>query len=310
MRAGTAEPHARRLERRLATLTKTQRGVVSSAQLRAIGFSRNMVAHRLGIGRLIRLSQGLFALAGVTMTARSRQWAALLTIGADAVISHLSALGLMRVRPDPMVVDVTCRRAFHRRDGIRLHRASLDPDEITVIDGVRVTTPSRTLFDVGTMLGAKAHARVANEALMQGLCELADLHAAHDRHAGRPGSVAFRRLLKALDPEGRHHRSPLEIRLNRFLRARRVPPWESNARITVGGDVFEPDVLWRAERVIVEADGRDPHLAPLTFASDRRRDRRMRVEGWEPIRVTSLDLDEQPDELERDLRTLLGLASG
>ena len=70
--------------------------------------------------------------------------------------------------------------------------------------------------------------------------------------------------------------------------------------------LIEPDVLWRAQRVIVEADGRDPHLAPLTFASDRRRDRRVRVEGWVPVRVTSEDLDKGADELERDLRSLLG----
>ena len=70
--------------------------------------------------------------------------------------------------------------------------------------------------------------------------------------------------------------------------------------------MIEPDVLWRAERVIVEADGRDPHLAPLSFASDRRRDRRVRVEGWTPVRVTSEDLGQGADELDRDLRSLLG----
>ncbi len=58
--------------------------------------------------------------------------------------------------------------------------------------------------------------------------------------------------------------------------------------------------------MIVEADGRDPHLAPLTFDADRRRDRRLRVEGWEPVRVTSRDLDRRPDELESDLWALLG----
>lgn len=114
-------------------------------------------------------------------------------------------------------------------------------------------------------------------------------------------------MLDRIDPEGRRIRSPLEARLNAFLRARAFPPWESNARVRIGRETIEPDVLWREQRVIVEADGRDPHLAPLTFASDRRRDRRLRAEGWEPVRVTSVDLDDRPDELDADLRALLRL---
>jgi very-short-patch-repair endonuclease len=116
-------------------------------------------------------------------------------------------------------------------------------------------------------------------------------------------------MLARIDPDDRLIRSPLEARLNAFLRDRGFPPWESNARIRIGGETIEPDVLWRPQRVVVEADGRDPHLAPLTFASDRRWDRRLRVEGWEPVRVTTVDLADRPDELDADLRALLGLAS-
>jgi very-short-patch-repair endonuclease len=159
------------------------------------------------------------------------------------------------------------------------------------------------------MLGANALAKAANEAFVQQLLTLDGLRATLDRNAGRKGARAFRRLLALLDPDGHRVRSPLEIRLHRFLRTRAFPPWESNVRIRLGADWIEPDVLWRAERVTVEADGRDPHLAPLTFDSDRRRDRRLRVEGWQPVRVTSVDLDLRPDELEADLRALLALPS-
>lgn len=73
----------------------------------------------------------------------------------------------------------------------------------------------------------------------------------------------------------------------------------------IGSDTIEPDVLWRAERVIVEADGRDPHLAPLKFDADRRRDRRLQVEGCHPVRITSRDLGPGADETEADLWALL-----
>lgn len=114
------------------------------------------------------------------------------------------------------------------------------------------------------MLGAEAHVAAANEAFVRRLCTIEELRAARTRYAGRKGSRAFDRLLRTLDPEGREIRSPLEARLNSFLRARCFPPWESNVLLEVGGEMIRPDVLWRPQRVIVEADRRDPHLSPLT----------------------------------------------
>jgi very-short-patch-repair endonuclease len=191
------------------------------------------------------------------------------------------------------------------RDGIRLHRREIDPAETRVVDGLALTSPAQTLFDLATVLGTAALAKAANEAFVQGLVTMDGLRATRARNAGRKGAAAFDRVLGLLDPRGRRIRSPLESRLNEFLRARRFPPWEQNVRLVIDGEVIEPDVLWRRQQVIVEADGRGPHLAPLTFASDRRRDRRVRVAGFEPVRVTEVDLDDRPDELEADLKTLL-----
>ncbi|GIK77143.1 MAG: hypothetical protein EDQ89_08580 [Acidobacteria bacterium] len=157
------------------------------------------------------------------------------------------------------------------------------------------------------MLGTPALTKVANEAFVRRLVTVDDLHATLERNRRRKGSGGFRRMLARIDPDGRTIRSPLEARLSAFLRDRGFPPWESNARIRIGDEAIVPDVLWRQQRVVVEADGRDPHLAPLTFASDRRRDRRLRAEGWEPVRITTVDLADRPDELDADLRALLGL---
>ena len=170
-----------------------------------------------------------------------------------------------------------------------------------------LTSPAQTLFDLATLLQPAQLAKAANEAFVLRLLTMGDLRETLARNHHRRGSPAFRRLLATLDPDGHVVRSPLEVRLNAFLRVRGFPPWESNVRLRVGDDVIEPDVLWRPQRVIVEADGRDPHLAPLTFASDRRRDRRVSAAGWHPVRVTERDLGPGADELEDDLRTILNL---
>jgi hypothetical protein len=211
------------------------------------------------------------------------------------------------IRHAPLVVDITTPRRIPSRDGIRVHTRRLDPEAVRPVAGLPVTSPSQTLFDLAAVLGQDALARAANEAFVLGIVDEEALRATLAANARRKGAAAFRRLLADLGIAGRV-RSPLEIRLHRFLGARGFPPWESNVRLRVGGEWIEPDVLWREQRVIVEADGRGPHLAPLTFASDRRRDRRARVEGWNPVRVTDPDLRLRPDELEFDLRAILGLA--
>lgn len=291
----------------IAEIASRQNGRVSRAQLVAAGVTDKAILHRVSTGQLIRLRRGLFAVGGHNGGITARLRAALLAIGDDASVSHLSAAGRYRVRGDPVVVDVTCPRWLPKRDGIRLHHRELDPDEIRTVDGLPLTSPARTLFDLGTVLGGGGHLKAANEAFVQGLVTVEELRAARRRYARRKGSAAFERLLAALDPEGREVRSPLEVRLNDFLRARGFPPWESNVALRLGEEVIRPDVLWRAQRVVVEADGRDPHLSPLTFDRDRRRDRRLRAEGWEPVRVTSRDLADHADELDADLRSLLGL---
>lgn len=209
--------------------------------------------------------------------------------------------------PHPVVTHVTCDRRIKFQDRIRFHRRLIHPAEIQRLDGLPLTSPAQTVFDLSATLGSTPLRKVANQGFVEKVLTITELRAVLSRNAGRTGARRFRLLLDRLDPHGRRVDSPLEVRLNDFLRDRKLPPWESNVTLRIGGELRRPDVLWRSQRVIVEADGRAPHMAPDTFDSDRRKDRRARVEGWEPVRVTSADLDFRPDELEADLRTLLGL---
>lgn len=289
-----------------AVLAARQDGVVSRQQLLAVGMDDDAIGVRVRSGRLHRLRRGVYAVGHAGRTVRSRLRQALAAVGADSAISDLSAAAELGVRlPHPQVVDITCPRALRPRPGIRLHRRGLDGDEVRSIAGLPVTSPSRTLFDLASTVSARTLQRVANQAFVLRLITIEELIATGERHRRRRGSPAFARLLAVLDPDGRTLRSPLEGRLDAFLRSRRFPPWETNQRLRIGTDLIEPDVLWREQMVIVEADGRDPHLAPLTFASDRRRDRRLSARGWTPVRITSPDLESRPDELEADLRAIL-----
>ena len=186
---------------------------------------------------------------------REGRWrSALLAVGEDGILSHFVAAARHAVGADPVIVDITCPRKLRPQRGIRLHHREVDPEEVTRIDGLPFPSPSRTLFDLASWLEPERLAKAANEAFVQRIVTLDDLYATAVRNHGRRGSVAFRRLLATLDPEGREIRSPLEVRLNAFLRARGFPPWEQNMPLRIGGETIRPDILWRPQRVIVEAD--------------------------------------------------------
>jgi predicted transcriptional regulator of viral defense system len=107
----------------------------------------------------VRPRGGVYRLRDFPSGPHEELWAALIAAGSEAVISHESALRLHNLS------DVTPRRVdlwipYEKRwltpqsvaHGIKLHvaRTRLRPDEVTISDGLRVTTPLRTLIDVAT----------------------------------------------------------------------------------------------------------------------------------------------------------------
>jgi very-short-patch-repair endonuclease len=56
--------------------------------------------------------------------------------------------------------------------------------------------------------------------------------------------------------------------------------------VTVNGQTYIIDCLWRNEQIAVELDGRDAHERALAFESDRRRDAALTAVGLRPMRFT------------------------
>lgn len=72
-----------------------------------------------------------------------------------------------------------------------------------------------------------------------------------------------------------------------------------------GGGGAEADFLWRAQRLIVEVDGRDPHTTRRAFEHDRRRDQRLAVLGYRVVRFTWRQVMFEPACVAQTLATLL-----
>ena len=68
-----------------------------------------------------------------------------------------------------MDVTVPTRGGRRRRRLIVVHRARLAASEVTVVEGIPVTTPARTLLDAADLLGRRPLERAFDQAAYLGL---------------------------------------------------------------------------------------------------------------------------------------------
>jgi predicted transcriptional regulator of viral defense system/very-short-patch-repair endonuclease len=297
---------ARHREARIAELARRQHGVVSRAQLIAIGFGSDAIDGRLVRGRLHVVHRGVYAVGHPLLTNKGRWMAALLAGGPGAVLSHRSAAKLWQIRvAEARGSEVTVTRRRSSRAGLLFHQAAPRADEVTVEDGIAVTTVARTLFDLAAVLSRVRLAGAINQAEARALGDGTSLAELVHRYPGHRGAANLRSILATgrlgLDVT----RSELENRFLEFLNRRGLPPPEVNVCIQAGGHWFELDCLWRSARLAVELDSRAWHGTSSAFETDRARDRTLIGAGWRTARITWRQLHLEPDALERDLRLAL-----
>jgi len=231
--------------------------------------------------------------------------AAVLAAGPDAVLSHRSAGRLWELLPGPPSLPETTRpRSGSRRPGIVVHRAALPPDEVTEVDGIPVTSPFRTLFDLAAVVRKRQLERAMNEAEIRQLTDRLSLVDLLARYPGKRGSKVVRDLLASQEPAG-ITQSELEELFVAFLDTHGLPRPRFNATLPLRGRLLRPDCVWVDRRLIVELDGRAVHGTEQAFELDRRRDRELLAESWRSTRVTWLQLKDEPEAIAADLRGLL-----
>jgi predicted transcriptional regulator of viral defense system len=131
-----------------------QAGYFTAAQARAAGYSWSLLSHHAKHGRFVRVARGLYRLRDYPSSPREELIAAWLRLAPDAAISHQSALELLDlsdVIPGSVHLTVPrARRRLIRQPGVTTHTTTrpLDTGNVMTREGVRVTTPERTIVDV------------------------------------------------------------------------------------------------------------------------------------------------------------------
>jgi very-short-patch-repair endonuclease len=284
----------------VVALAERQHGVVTRAQLCTAGIDDSGIRRRVRDGRLHRVHQGVYAVGRPTLTANGHFLAAVVSCGPKAALSHFAAAVLTKLMSErgPRI-DVTVPRGGprRRRGAVIIHTAALAESDVWAVEGIRVTTPARTITDLADFLPERRLERLIDEADYLGL-PIEDLQP----RPGRRGAGRLARVLERHEPGSTRTRSEFEERMLGLCRKHGMPTPEVN--VALHG--YTADFVWRDPRLIVETDGWRAHRTRGAFERDRRRDADLLAAGWSVVRVTWAQLTREPAWVAGRLRQALG----
>lgn len=276
----------------LATiLTKACHGIITLEEARLWGISRDAVGRLVRRGTLQRLWRGVYSIgvpSRLGLIVAAVRWAD------PAVASHQTAAEMWRLDGIPADATIHIAATTRRRtEGVVVHRAAaLDGFNTAVVRNVPVTSPTRTLFDLASVVDESSLQLATEDALRRGLTSTARLTWAVSAQGGQghPGTRVFRKVLSSL--EGRRATdSPLEARFLQQIRAAGlplpVPQYEirSNGKFVARVDFAYPD-----RRIAIEIDGYRWHSGGEAWARDHARYRQLTLLGWTPVPITHDDI--------------------
>ncbi len=259
--------------------------------------SRKRLRHR----SLAPLGRGIRSAAptpGLPLSVRVRPF---IEVNERCAASHLTAAELgslpaRRQKEGPQVYHVIRPEgaAHLNRPHVIVHRMKLYDDEVTVLNGIPLTTPERTWLDLAEMLSVDELV-VAGDSCVRvprrefegrelPLCSLEDLQRMIDRHKGKRG---IRKAREAITLIRVGSDSPQESLLRLSLVRAGLPEPELNVPIIddAGACHHEPDMSYRKYKIGVEYEG-EHHSDGTQIVRDIARSERYAALGWTEVRIS------------------------
>ncbi|GIK78687.1 MAG: hypothetical protein BroJett022_23770 [Actinomycetes bacterium] len=262
----------------IADLAARQHGVVARRQLLAIGVTSDRLNGLARRGHLHRLHRGVYAVGHARISQEGRWLAAVLACVPGAALSHGPAGQLHGIVPrrERFALHVSVPgRGRRGPTGIVTHSPRRLPrSDITVRNRIPVTTVTRTVWDLATVLTPLGTRRAFEQAERRGL-DRERLGALLDASPSRKGSGTIRKLLGERSLPLAATRSRLEEILLATCRDHGLPLPAVNVPL-LG---YEVDFLWLDAMLVVEADGAD-HLARAQRDRDNARDADLALAGY------------------------------
>ncbi|MFD6754183.1 hypothetical protein [Micromonospora gifhornensis] len=246
----------------------------------------------------------VYADAQLTVSHRTRcRAAARWLLPPGAAIAGRSAAALFGAGfvadAEPLDVLVPAGQRFGPVAGLAVHTAEVDRFEVQSHDGMSVTTPLRTCWDLAQWLDLEESVVVVDRLLGRRLVrpeQLRDL--AHNRRGAR----GWKRMLRVAELADAGAESAQESRLRVRLVLAGVPQPVTQFVVQRDGRfIARVDLAWPHLRIAVEYDGLW-HDDPEQLHRDRRRLNRLLGEDWIVLHVTARRLREDFDGFLTELR--------
>jgi hypothetical protein len=227
------------------------------------------------------------------------------------VLSHATAAALwgydVPLLPADERVHLTVppgSRVRSRRDR-RIHCSVVPEPETRLLQGLTVTSPSRTWIDLAAVLPGGALLALTDQMLARGF-PAEGFPRILDRSRGRRGVARARSVLACADALAG---SPMESVLRWLLHEGGLPRPVLQYVIcdAEGNFLGQVDLAWPERRVVVEFDG-DLHRERRVFVKDLRRQNGLVLAGWQILRFTSADVLGRPAATVRTIAGALGLS--
>ena len=295
------------MDSRLQRLTQTY-GVFLTREALAVGYDPKTIRSLVRRREWVHVRHGAYCTADLwhSLDARGRRSlvadAVYRSAKAHVVLSHTTAVDRMNVpvwdMPDATHLTRTDGKAGRREAGVVQHRGEVVAEDLTILDGMWVTSGTRTALDC-TMIGDTEHSLVIVNGLL---------------HAGETSPELLQRRLDSMDhwPNSLHTELVLRLADARcesvgetrtfhlcWCQGLPMPEPQYKIRDRSGRVVARVDFAWPEYGVFLEFDGKVKYEALLKDnerASDvvlrekRREEMICGLTGWRCIRITWADL--------------------
>lgn len=276
------------LQERTHRLGQSQHGVWTRAQARGIGWTDDRIDTLLANGNWVRWFDGpVYSGAGTPDEYLTRLTAAAFRVGADdAVVACRAAARLWQLPGfddlEPLEF-VVAREHTPVVPGVRVARTTYLPDEDVVShSGLRITSPTRTLHDLASVVAGDDELLVAAaDAWRRGRTDPLRLLASTAARPRMPGNRRLRRVVERLDARFVRTRSVAEIvDLVVLVDLPGLPPFQVNVRRRLSsGNVREADVLFEPNGVL-EVQSKRHHGSVVQARADRDRRAEWEADGY------------------------------
>jgi hypothetical protein len=268
----------------------------------------------LRTGRVVAPFRGVYVDACLSGSFLVRVRAAIATQATSACVAMQTAAVLHRLRWLPAAwsaADATVHVAVHpddergHRRGIRLHRRTVRPRDVALVDGIACLSVARTLVELArdASVPPLLVVQILDGALRDERTTKQELRSCLAQFPGERGVARARSLVERARPGVD---SPQETKMRLQLEDGGIAGLEVNIQVRDNDGLLlaRGDLGITTLLIWGEYDGFVPHTDRAVFRSDRAGDRWLHRRGWHVMRFTDRDLD-RPGATSREWRAAI-----